>query len=233
MKLCYPLRWVWISKGYKISHHAIDMGWSSKHGGKNVPVYACGDGKVTSIRDGRKNTMTPGDSGNYVTVTYNGGEYETRVCHLLKGSIRVKKGDKVTRDTILGQMGNSGYCSTTRGYHVHFIVWYKGSRVNPIKHVYAYPDIEVDADTKKDYNILYYTPEPPKPEKEYIRINAKSGVWSRKGIGYKYPKYKIIPYNTKCELLKKNAGTANGYKWDKVLYKKEEVYVPNKWNVYL
>ena len=69
--------------------------------------------------------------------------------------------------------------------------------------------------------------------KKFIQINAKSGVICRKGIGFKYPKYKVIPYLTICELLKKNAGSSNGYKWDKIIYKDETVYVPNKWNKYI
>ena len=160
MKLKYPTEFIGITKGYKASHQAIDLGWNSKYGGEHVPVYACGEGEVTSIRDGKNNTMVPGDSGNYVTVAY--GQYETRVCHLEKGSIRVRKGDAVTATTVLGRMGNSGYCGTKRGCHVHFIVWYKGSRVDPTRHTYVYPDQVVAASTKKEYPDLLYAdaPEP-------------------------------------------------------------------------
>lgn len=70
-----------------------------------------------------------------------------------------------------------------------------------------------------------------KEDAKYIRL--KSSVWCRKGIGFTYPKYKCIPVLTKCELIKKNAGKANGYNWDKIKYKKEIVYLPNKWNKYL
>lgn len=71
----------------------------------------------------------------------------------------------------------------------------------------------------------------PKPStKKFIQVQAKSGVWCRKGIGFKYKKYKVIPNLTICELLKKNAGSANGYKWDKVIFNDEVVYMPNKWN---
>lgn len=71
----------------------------------------------------------------------------------------------------------------------------------------------------------------PKPQtKKYIQVVTNSGVWCRKGIGFKYDKYKLIPNLTICELLLKNAGKANGYNWDKVIYKGEVVYLPNKWN---
>lgn len=73
-----------------------------------------------------------------------------------------------------------------------------------------------------------------KPDnKKYIQIKAPSGVWCRKGIGFKYAKYKVIPNKTKCELLTKNAGKSNGYNWDKVIYNGITVYLPNNWNLYL
>lgn len=70
--------------------------------------------------------------------------------------------------------------------------------------------------------------------KKYIQINTTSGVWCRTGgYGFNYPKYKVIPKNTKCELIAKNVGKANGYNWDKIIYNGKTVYLPNKWNKYL
>ena len=70
-------------------------------------------------------------------------------------------------------------------------------------------------------------------KKKYIEISTTWGVWCRKGIGFNYAKYKVIPYKTKCQLIKKDAGTANGYKWDEVIYNGVTVYLPNNWNKYL
>lgn len=221
MKLKYPLNYIAITTSYKATHKAIDLGWSSKDGGKNAPVYACGEGFVTSIRDGRDNSMTPTDSGNYVTIKYN--DYESRVCHLLKGSINVNVGNEVTPDTIIGKMGNSGYCGVKRGNHVHFILWKNGKRVNPIKHVYVYQNQKVCASTKREFPNLLYNDSDKKYK--YIEITAKSGLWCRKGIGFSYPKYKAIPYGMKCKLIEKNSGYSNGYEWWKIEYAKEEVYV--------
>ena len=68
--------------------------------------------------------------------------------------------------------------------------------------------------------------------KKYIQLTAN--VWCRlKGYGFKYTKYKVIPINTKCELITKNVGTANGYRWDKVKWSGNIVYLPNSWNKYL
>lgn len=68
--------------------------------------------------------------------------------------------------------------------------------------------------------------------KKYIQLTAN--VWCRlKGYGFKYAKYKIIPINTKCELITKNIGKSDGYNWDKVIYNGNTVYLPNNWNKYL
>jgi len=73
----------------------------------------------------------------------------------------------------------------------------------------------------------------PESKVEYTIINAPAGVWCRlNGYGLNYPKYKVIPYKTKCVLLEKNCGTADGYNWDKIIYDDKVVYLPNKWSLY-
>ena len=84
-------------------------------------------------------------------------------------------------------------------------------------------------------DILYVGQELIIPEEtKYIRVIAPSGVWSRlDGYGLDKPKYKVIPYDTKCVLLEKNCGKADGYTWDKIIYEGKVCYLPNKWNTYL
>lgn len=184
VKLRYPTKFVGITQDYKTIkpiHLANDLGWNSKYGGKTCDLYACGNGTVTSIRDGRNNTMVNGDSGNYVTIEYADG-YKTRTCHMLKGSITVKPGDKVTSSTIIGKMGNSGYCRKDRAYHTHFIVWKNGVRVNPRKHVYVYDD-NVVAKTN-EYTLLYYHgEEEPKADQYWVYDNKKKKWLPKVSIG--------------------------------------------------
>ena len=74
----------------------------------------------------------------------------------------------------------------------------------------------------------------PVISKKYILVNARLGVWCRTGgYGFRASKYKVIPNQTKCELISKNVGYANGYNWDKVIYEGKTVYLPNAWNKYL
>ena len=210
-----------ITQNYKsLSHKGVDLGWSRNE--EDNKVYANCKGIVYEIVDGKnRNPKASGSAswGNYVLVRHANG-YFTRYAHLKKG-VLVRKGDRVDETTLLGVMGDSG---KTTARHLHFEVskaYSSAKRINPteylIKPVYEVPKEEPKAvDNKK-----------------YVQITAKSGVWCRKGVGFKYPKYKAIPFNTKCELLEKNAGTSNGYKWDKIIYNGEEVFVPNNWNKYL
>ena len=39
----FPLKYIAITKLFSSSHKGIDLGWNSKQGGKNVPVYAADD----------------------------------------------------------------------------------------------------------------------------------------------------------------------------------------------
>jgi len=54
--------------------------------------------------------------GNQVILKHSNGEYSF-YAHLIPGSLKVKKGDKVKRGQILGKVGNSG---NSDGPHLHF-----------------------------------------------------------------------------------------------------------------
>lgn len=80
-------------------------------------------------------------------------------------------------------------------------------------------------------HITVYPTYESQPQTKYAIVNGN--VWCRKdGYGFKYSKWLIIPQGTKVEIVKKDIGTANCYKWDKIIYKKEVCYLPNKWNIY-
>lgn len=199
-KLKYPIKFVGITQGYKTTHTAIDLGWNNNYGGKNCDIYACGNGIVTSIKDGKNNSMIKGDSGNYVTIKYDDGIYETRACHLLKNSLKVKKGDRVTKDTIIGKMGNSGYCMSNKAYHCHFIVWKNGVRVNPIKHLYLYKDNVVAK--SNTYELLEYNEnEPQLYQGEFPKLRLGIYGWKRgnkdKNVGLIQ---KFLNWCLECEL---------------------------------
>lgn len=91
-------------------------------------IYAPCDGWVVDIVDKYQNTHITKDrkiicdvddpKGNYITIKHSHGEYST-ICHIEKGTFKVKIGDIIKEGDILAKVGNSG---NTQGPHIHFQV---------------------------------------------------------------------------------------------------------------
>ena len=151
-KLRYPVNYIAITTYFKKGvHNGIDLGWNSKHGGKNQPIYAAGDGKVYAIKDKDK---TGKSWGNYVKIKHQSGIY-TLYAHL-KDGIKVKKGQKVKQGDLLGHMGNTGKAA---GNHLHY-EYYKGGastkyRVDPEKYTYVYKDQTVSKNKEATKGLKY------------------------------------------------------------------------------
>lgn len=75
------------------------------------------------------------------------------LAHLQKGSLKVKKGDKVLRGQQIANKNNSG---TSSGDHIHFEVRINGSKVDPLLYTYADSDQVISINTDKNYKILRY-----------------------------------------------------------------------------
>ena len=86
------------------------------------PVLSPVSGIVVEVVDGYPDNP-PGSAdkennwGNYVLI-YDWRGFYVLLCHFAQNSIKVKKGDKVERGTILGLCGNSGY-SPQPHIHMH------------------------------------------------------------------------------------------------------------------
>ena len=75
--------------------------------------------KVTRIIEGRPVVSDIKDvRGNYITIKHPNGEYST-ICHIKKGTFKVKEGDYVKEGQVIAKVGNSG---NTMGPHIHFQV---------------------------------------------------------------------------------------------------------------
>lgn len=101
-----------------------------------VPVLAVADGIVKGHRDGMADVFVTVSSrgdvdgrecGNGVVVDHGGG-WETQYCHLRQGSVRVGKGQRVSRGQPLGEVGYSGLAEFA---HVHLSVRHAGKTVDP------------------------------------------------------------------------------------------------------
>ena len=100
-------------------HKGVDM--SCKRG---VPVYATGDAIVQMTDEGRRRR----GYGRQILLNHEFG-YQTRYAHLNK--IFVKKGERVTRGQLIGEVGSTG---GSTGPHLHYEVIHMGRHVNPVNY---------------------------------------------------------------------------------------------------
>jgi peptidase M23-like protein len=101
-----------------------------------VNVLAAADGVVRGVRDGMSDQVaSPANAasfadkecGNGVVLRHPDG-WETQYCHMKRGSVAVRSGDKVQAGAVLGQVGLSG---KTQFPHVHLSVRQNGQVVDP------------------------------------------------------------------------------------------------------
>lgn len=116
-------------KTYKDTHAGIDL--------KPVPtnndakIIAIADGVVTSVNKKGSN----GGAACYVRLKHDNGLYSLYY-HMKSGSIKVNKGQKVKKGTILGTIGKTGLAT---GIHLHFQID-KGSSstsIDPTNYAYG------------------------------------------------------------------------------------------------
>lgn len=72
--------------------------------------------KITAYRDSFAKGGYQELLGNHIIIDHGNGEYSVLV-HLMKGSVRVKKGDKVKQGDALALVGNSGLSNVP---HLHY-----------------------------------------------------------------------------------------------------------------
>jgi hypothetical protein len=101
-----------------------------------IEVLAAATGRVVGARDGMadvsvrsigKAEIAGKECGNGVVLEHENG-WRTQYCHMAKGSIRVKPGDRVAEGQPIGLVGLSG---DTEFPHLHFTVRLAGAIVDP------------------------------------------------------------------------------------------------------
>ncbi|MEQ1716037.1 MAG: M23 family metallopeptidase [Hyphomicrobium sp.] len=118
-------------------HKGVDFRLLSAEAAKaGVNVVASADGTVKALRDGMPDVYLSDDKvqeikgrecGNGVVIDHGNG-WETQYCHMLKGSIKVTKGQAVKRGDALGHVGYSGFANFA---HVHLQVRHNNKVVDP------------------------------------------------------------------------------------------------------
>jgi murein DD-endopeptidase MepM/ murein hydrolase activator NlpD len=100
--------------GAKKHHNGVDI-WQAK---EPTPLLACFDGKVIAV----STSTDPNGAGNKVVVqsTVDGKKITWTYFHMVKGSIKVKKGDEIKAGDVVGKMGDTGFAT---GKHLHWEIW--------------------------------------------------------------------------------------------------------------
>lgn len=103
-------------------HEGVDLGAPF-----GTPVYATGEGVVESAG--------PREGYGLMIEVDHGGGVTTRYAHLSR--IRVKEGQRVTRATVIGMLGNTG---RSTGPHLHYEVRLSDTPKDPLKFIAAGED---------------------------------------------------------------------------------------------
>lgn len=103
---------------------------------RGVAVLAAAPGVVNGVRDGMQDinfraadpkSVAKRECGNGVLLDHGGG-WSTQYCHMRRGSVAVKRGQRVTAGQALGKVGLSG---KTTYPHVHFQTKRDGKVIDP------------------------------------------------------------------------------------------------------
>ncbi len=117
---------------------------------QGIKVLAVSEGTVLRTRDGildKRVTQKADldavegiDCGNGVVIDHGQG-WQSQYCHLRRGSVQVKQGDRVEPGAVLGLVGQSGAASFP---HVHLSIRHQGEIVDPSVGLTATPGCNVE-----------------------------------------------------------------------------------------
>jgi murein DD-endopeptidase MepM/ murein hydrolase activator NlpD len=113
--LAWPTNAPYITQGYRYGHPGIDM-----QDGVGLDIHPVDEGWVADI------LYSEWGYGNHIYVHHPYGR-TSLYAHF--NTIYVEKGQTVTRDTVLGTMGRTGWAS---GIHLHLEIYQDGIALNPL-----------------------------------------------------------------------------------------------------
>lgn len=156
--------------GEKRMHNGVDLVSVTENG-----MYTCSD-FVVAFADGEVvaavndvDGASPAE-GNNVVIRCAGGE-QLYYYHLLKGSVRVQKGDKVTAGQVIGYMGKTGQVT---GPHLHFGIYNGRNWVDPMPYITG--EKSLIAPAKPDPELT-----PTQPTKKRVTVSLPMLCWGSFG----------------------------------------------------
>jgi len=123
-KVTSPFGWrIHPIKKVKKHHNGVDI-WQ---GGETTYLEAWADGKVVAV----KPNDDPNSAGHSIIVqsTVMGKKVTWTYFHMVKGSIKVKVGQKIEAGTVVGKMGETGFAT---GKHLHWEIWAGHIKAQPM-----------------------------------------------------------------------------------------------------
>jgi len=102
--------------GYTRAHKGVDFG-----AGTGTPILAAGDGVVLEARRWS-------GYGNWLRIRHS-GQWDTGYGHISRYAAGIRPGVHVRQGQVVAYVGSTGLAT---GPHLHYEVWLKGERVNPI-----------------------------------------------------------------------------------------------------
>lgn len=158
-----------ITQEYKgLQHGGIDI---VNKGYTLGNIVAHTEGQVVEARNNCTGFEPNGSYGNYVKIKHDNGYY-TLYAHMAYNTVKVSKGQRVSKGQLLGYMGATG---TAYGGHLHFEVRNENNiRINPTEY------LEKDLFTKKVNKSV------EELAKEVIAGKYGNGEERKKALGDRY-----------------------------------------------
>jgi hypothetical protein len=110
-------------KKTKKHHNGVDI-WQ---GGATTYLEAWADGKVIAVKP--NDSPTSGGHSVIVQSTVMGKKVTWTYFHMVKGSIKVKVGQRITAGQVVGKMGETGFAT---GKHLHWEIWAGHIKAQPM-----------------------------------------------------------------------------------------------------
>ena len=130
----YGGRFIWPAVGAYSVSSGFGYRRSGFHGGIDIVKPGGGSTGAPVVAAGSGTVVTAGyhSSYGYHVIINHGNGVTTLYAHMLRGSLKVSSGQKVSAGQALGNIGSTG---NVTGPHLHFEVRINGNRVNPMPYL--------------------------------------------------------------------------------------------------
>lgn len=171
----------------KIHYMTSDYKSRNENGKTHSGIDMIGKGyapdDIIAIADGVVSEVGYSSTGSGYFVEIKHGDYISLYAHMKKGTIKVKKNQKIKKGTVIGYMGDTG---NTTGVHLHLTIKYKNQIIDPL------PFLQGKDFSSEEIKYVY----------NVTALNVRTGP----GINYKV--LNDLPNNTQVKVIEYKNGWA-------------------------